>query len=78
MENTRNLIKWDRLQELFELNGRVKAVLAALENGIYLRDRPLAAMLGGDADRVPEDRLGGVAGKEAAGDGDGTEAETAL
>lgn len=45
-----NLMTENDMQELWELNGRVKAVIAYLKTDTYIKPEEILAMLGG----VPE------------------------
>lgn len=45
-----NLIPENDMQELWELNGRMKAVIAYLKTDTYIKPEEILAMLGG----VPE------------------------
>lgn len=48
-----NLIPENNMQELWELNGRVKAVIAYLKTDTYIKPKEILSMLGGVDDGVP-------------------------
>lgn len=54
MKNGRELTPENELQELWELNGRVKAVIAYLKTDKFVYAKQILAMLaGGDDDGLP-------------------------
>lgn len=54
MKNGRELTQENELQELWELNGRVKAVIAYLKTDKFVNaERILAMLAGGDDDVLP-------------------------
>lgn len=54
MKNGRELTPENELQELWELNGRVKAVIAYLKADRYVDgERVLSMLTGGDDDGLP-------------------------
>lgn len=53
MKNGRELTPENELQELWELNGRVKAVISYLKTDTYIKPKEILAMLGGDDDGLP-------------------------
>lgn len=54
MKNGRELTPENELQELWELNGRVKAVIAYLKTDKFVDAKQILAMLaGGDDDGLP-------------------------
>lgn len=54
MKNGRELTPGNELQELWELNGRVKAVIAYLKTDKFVNAEQILAMLaGGDDDGLP-------------------------
>lgn len=46
MKNGRELTLENELQELWELNGRVKAVIAYLKTDTYIKPKEILSMLG--------------------------------
>lgn len=48
-----NLTSENDLQELWEMNGRVKATVAYLKASTYISSREILSMLGGVDDGVP-------------------------
>lgn len=48
-----NLTPENNLQELWEMNGRVKAVIAYLKMDTYIKPKEILSMLGGVDDGVP-------------------------
>lgn len=53
MKNDRELTPENELQELWELNGRVKATVAYLKAATYISSREILSMLGGVNDGLP-------------------------
>ena len=53
MKNGRELTPENELQELWELNGRVKAVIAYLKTDTYIKAEEILSMLGGVDDGLP-------------------------
>lgn len=53
MKNGRELTPENELQELWELNGRVKATVAYLKASTYINSREILSMLGGVNDGLP-------------------------
>ena len=46
MKNGRELTPENELQELWELNGRVKAVIAYLKTDTYIKPKEILSMIG--------------------------------
>lgn len=53
MKNGRELTPENELQELWELNGRVKAVIAYLKTDTYIKLKEILSMLGVVESGVP-------------------------
>lgn len=53
MEEKLELLPENQMQELWELNGRVKAAIQYLNAATYLDRKTLILMLGGDANGLP-------------------------
>ena len=53
MKNGRELTPENDLQELWEMNGRVKAVIAYLKTDTYIKPKEILSMLGVVDDGLP-------------------------